>query len=105
MHLSACDLMIQPYPDGITTRRSSAMAAIAHKRPVLTTKGKLTEPIWSESAAVSMVPVNEVDKLAETASRLLDDAYERERLSFAAAKLYDDSFDLRHTINILRKDN
>ena len=105
LHLSACDLMIQPYPDGITTRRTSAMAAIAHRRPVLTTKGALTEPIWSQSAAVSMVPVNEVNKLAPMASRLLDDRYERERLSLAAAKLYDNSFDLRHTIKILRAEN
>jgi glycosyltransferase involved in cell wall biosynthesis len=102
LYLSACDLMIQPYPDGITTRRTSAMAAIAHRRPLLTTKGELTEPIWSHSAAVSMVPVNDVDKLAATASHLLDDPYERERLSLAGAKLYEDNFDLRHTISTLR---
>jgi glycosyltransferase involved in cell wall biosynthesis len=103
LHLSACDLMIQPYPDGITTRRSSAMAAIAHRLPVVTTKGELTEPIWSDSAAVSLVPVEDTDNFVSTACRLLDDAGERQRLSLAAAKLYQDSFDLRHTVDTLRR--
>jgi glycosyltransferase involved in cell wall biosynthesis len=103
LHLSACDLMIQPYPDGITTRRTSTMAAIAHRRPVVTTQGDLTEPIWSDSAAVSLVPVIDVNKLGPTASRLLDDPDERLRLSVAAAKLYRDRFDIRHTVNALRR--
>jgi glycosyltransferase involved in cell wall biosynthesis len=102
VHLSACDLMIQPYPDGITTRRGSAMAAIAHGRPVVTTKGWLTEPIWSDNAAVLLAPVNNTDNFVSTTCGLLDDPGERERLSLAAAKLYHDSFDLRHTIDILR---
>jgi glycosyltransferase involved in cell wall biosynthesis len=103
LHLSACDLMIQPYPDGITTRRTSTIAAIAHQRAVLTTKGALTEPLWSESAAVALVPVVEINKLAPMASHLLDDVGERQRLSLAAAKLYQSSFDLRHTIETLRQ--
>jgi glycosyltransferase involved in cell wall biosynthesis len=103
LHLSACDLMIQPYPDGITTRRGSAMAAIAHRRPVVTTKGSLTEPIWSDSAAVALVSANDVDHFVSTTRGLLDDASERERLSLAAAKLYQDSFDLPHTLSALRR--
>ncbi len=55
-HLSACDLMIQPYPDGISARRTSAMAALAHGRPVVTTVGRLTESLWTESGAVASVP-------------------------------------------------
>jgi glycosyltransferase involved in cell wall biosynthesis len=102
LHLSACDLMIQPYPEGITTRRTSTMAAIAHRRPVVTTKGELTEPIWSETAAVSLVPVDDIRNLAATVGHLLDDLGERERLGQAAFNLYRESFDLRHTVNTLR---
>ena len=29
-HLAACDLLMQPYPDGISARRTSAMAGLAH---------------------------------------------------------------------------
>ena len=55
-HFSACDLMLQPYPDGITTRRTSAMAGLAHGRPVVTTAGVLTEPLWAASRAVELAP-------------------------------------------------
>jgi glycosyltransferase involved in cell wall biosynthesis len=103
LHLSACDLMIQPYPDGITTRRSSAMAAIAHRLPVVTTNGELTEPVWAENVAVSLVSANDTESFVSTASRLLDDVDERKRLSAAAAKLYYDRFDVPHTVNTLRR--
>ena len=49
--LAACDLMIQPYEDGVSSRRTGVMAALIHKRPVITTTGESTEPIWSEAGA------------------------------------------------------
>jgi glycosyltransferase involved in cell wall biosynthesis len=102
-HLSACDLLIQPYPDGITTRRTSAMAAIAHGRPVVSTAGRLTEAIWSRSGAISLVPAHEPATLATAAKRLLSDPNERHRLGSAGFELYQKHFHLRHTINALRK--
>ena len=33
-HIGACDLLIQPYPDGISSRRTSAMAGLALGIPV-----------------------------------------------------------------------
>ena len=103
LHLSACDLMIQPYPDGITTRRTSAMAAIAHRRPVVSTEGMLTERVWSDSRAVSLVPADDPGRFVSAVWELLDDADQRERLGRAAVKLYQDRFDLQHTINALRE--
>ena len=47
-HLTACDVLMQPYPDGITVRRTSAMAALARGRAVVTTTGHLTEPLWAD---------------------------------------------------------
>src|SRR5207247_1260480 len=35
-HVAACDLMLQPYPDGISSRRTSAMVALAHGRAIVT---------------------------------------------------------------------
>jgi glycosyltransferase involved in cell wall biosynthesis len=41
--ITACDVMIQPYPDGISARRSSVMASIALGRPVVSSEGALSE--------------------------------------------------------------
>ena len=101
-HLSACDLMIQPYPDGISARRSSAMAALAHGRPVLTTIGRLTEPLWIQSGSVAIVPAEDAAALAPMAISLLESHSERQRLALAADMLYRERFHLHHTINSLR---
>ena len=102
VHLSACDLMIQPYPDGISTRRTSAMAALLHGKPVVTTSGRLTEPLWSETGAVAAVPADDPGALAPLAARLLEGASERQLLAEAGLQLYQERFDLRHTIKALR---
>ena len=47
VHIHACDVMLQPYPDGVSTRRTSAMAALAHERALVTTSGALTEAFWA----------------------------------------------------------
>ena len=39
-HIGACDLLVQPYPDGISSRRTSAMAGLALGIPVVTTTGQ-----------------------------------------------------------------
>jgi glycosyltransferase involved in cell wall biosynthesis len=101
-HLSACDLMIQPYPDGISARRTSAMAALAHGRPVVTTVGRLTESLWTESGAVATVPVDDATRLAPLAISLLESHSERQRLALSGAALYQERFELCHTINALR---
>ena len=38
-HLKACDLVVQPYPDGVSTRRSTAMAGLACGVPTVTNLG------------------------------------------------------------------
>jgi glycosyltransferase involved in cell wall biosynthesis len=100
--LSACDLMVQPYPDGISTRRTSAMACLSHALPVITTTGHLTEPLWSEGGAVLLSPVDNPEHFARQTRWLLDDAAERSRLSAAGKALYEDRFALPHTIAALR---
>ena len=58
-YLQACDLLVQPYPDGVSSRRSTVMACLAHGRAVATTAGRLTEPVWSGAGAVGLAPVSE----------------------------------------------
>ena len=105
VHLSACDLMIQPYPDGISTRRTSAMAALLHGRAMVTTIGRLTEPLWSESGAVTRCRPRMIPRaLVQNVAALLDDPRERGAAWAPRARtfLYLDRFDVRHTIARLR---
>ena len=53
-HIAACDLLIQPYPDGATTRRTSLMVGLSHGKPIITTASQVTEPIWEQSRAVGL---------------------------------------------------
>jgi glycosyltransferase involved in cell wall biosynthesis len=102
-HLAACDLLIQPYPDGVSTRRGSFMAGLANGRPIVTTTGWLTESLWKQSDAVALAPAGETEAFLEQTRRLRHDAAERRRVGSAARKLYQECFDISHTISSLRR--
>src|SRR5207237_343538 len=97
-----CDLMIQPYPDGVSGRRGSAMAALSHGLPMVTTMGALTENVWGQSRAAVFVRPGDVTLFLRAANDLLDDAQERKEMGRRARGFYLDNFDIRHTIQSLR---
>jgi glycosyltransferase involved in cell wall biosynthesis len=100
--IAACDLMLQYYPDGVSTRQTSCMVPLQHGRPIVTTSGQLTEPLWEESRAVALAPANDIPSVAGLVHRLIGDGNERQRLGTAARELYDRRFDIRHTVAALR---
>jgi len=102
-HISACDAMLQPYPDGISSRRTSAMASLIHGKPLITTSGELTEALWAQSAAVALAPANDVRQLKEQSHQLLDNVKQREQLGAAARLLYEEHFDVRRVVARLRQ--
>lgn len=102
IHVAACDLMLQPYPDGVSSRRTSAMVALSHGVPLVATSGWLTEPLWLESGAAALVPIGEPARLAPAAAGLLADPARRSAIAERGRTLYDERFDVRHTVNTLR---
>jgi glycosyltransferase involved in cell wall biosynthesis len=98
--LAACDLALQPYADGVSTRRSSVMAMLAHGRAVVTTRGVHTEPFWESAGGVALSPVDATQLIASTLA-LIGDPQRRARLGAAAARLYQDRFDKEHVVNAL----
>jgi glycosyltransferase involved in cell wall biosynthesis len=103
LHLSACDLLLQPYIDGVSSRRGTTMAGLSHGRTIVTTSGRLTEPIWAASGAVALVPVSDIPALTSQTVKLLADEMSRRRLSAAGKQLYDERFAIEQTIQTLRK--
>ena len=104
LQLQACDVLIQPYPDGVTTRRTSVMAGLSNGRAVVTTDGKLTEDVWRAANCVAMVKSGDGSGLARKALALLGDVSSRDALRARALAAYDAHFALRHTIDALRAD-
>jgi hypothetical protein len=101
-HLAACDVMVQPYPDGVTSRRTSIMACLSQGRAVVTTTGHLTEPLWQASRAVALAGVHDSTGLAEAVVRVLADAGARAQLGTRARQLYLATFSVERVVNTLR---
>ncbi|MGD0296803.1 MAG: glycosyltransferase [Bryobacteraceae bacterium] len=101
-HLAACDLLMQPYPDGVSSRRTSFMAGLSHGVPTVSTSGELTEPLWSESNAVALAAPGDASAFLEHVRRLEMDPSERRRMGRAASQLYRERFDVPHIILTLR---
>jgi glycosyltransferase involved in cell wall biosynthesis len=100
--LSACDLMLQPYPDGVTTRRTSVMASLVNARAVVTTTGHLTEPVWADTGAVALIRALDNDAFVACARALLANDDDRGALAARGAQVYRERFALDHTIRTLR---
>jgi glycosyltransferase involved in cell wall biosynthesis len=95
--LKACTLALQPFPDGISARRTSAMAALALGVPMVTTDGFLTDAVWREGA-VALAPVGQPLELARLCGSVLDDPTMRQSLGERGARLYRERFSLERTL-------
>jgi glycosyltransferase involved in cell wall biosynthesis len=92
--LAATDLFLAPFVDGVSTRRTTVMAALQHGLPIVGTDGDLTDRLFrSSTRAVQLVPVARRDLFAETVLRLALRREERDTLGQAARELYADHFD------------
>lgn len=100
--ISACDVMLQPYPDGVSGRRTTVMAPLALGVPTATTEGALSEALWRESGGVVLSPADSILGFAPSVEELLQDPIARARLGHSGKKLYDSAFDVSHTVRRLR---
>jgi hypothetical protein len=103
-HVAACDLLIQPYPDGVSSRRTSLMLGLNLGKALVSTSGQLTEPLWEQSGALHLAPVGDTTTLLDFVRQLRGDAVKRRQLGEAARNLYKKYFDVSHTIAALRQD-
>jgi glycosyltransferase involved in cell wall biosynthesis len=78
------------------------MVSLLHGRPIVTTSGWLTEPLWRDSGAAVLLPADDPAALGEAAAALVADEAARQTFSIHARALYDARFHVRHTIDALR---
>lgn len=100
--LAVCDVFVQPYPDGITSRRTSAMACLSQGTPVVTTSGHLTEPLWADTKAVALAAVGDPGGFGAAVSTLLGDPTARRALGRRGQRTYLERFSVHRVIEALR---
>ena len=96
-----CDLMLQPYPDGITVRNTSMLMALACGSAVVSNSGRLTEPLWQLSGAVILAGNPTPAPIAQRTLEALRDPVLRARAAAAALRLYRERFDVSHATALL----
>jgi glycosyltransferase involved in cell wall biosynthesis len=92
LHLQACDVLVQPYVDGVSGRRTTTISALEHGVPVATTFGRLSEPFWRTTSAVELVDADSSVTLGDAVTTLLEPARSAEARS-SALTLYRARFD------------
>ncbi|RJS17338.1 hypothetical protein DRW03_27720 [Corallococcus sp. H22C18031201] len=101
VHLKACDVLLQPYPDGVSSRRGSAMAGLGLGMPLVTNTGHLTEPLWRELRPVEFTEGHDPIAMATATERLLRHPDKRHALATRAAEVYQAHFALERTLEAL----
>lgn len=70
-HLAAADLMVMPYRDGVSLRRGTLMAVLAHGRPLVTTWPTEESPEFCHGENMWLVPPNDPAALTEAVRGLV----------------------------------
>lgn len=92
--LSAADIFLAPFIDGVSTRRGTMMAALQHGLPIVGTRGsRIDSALAGTDGALRLVPVGRPDLFAGAVAELAQQPSERLRMARAARSLYERWFD------------
>jgi glycosyltransferase involved in cell wall biosynthesis len=86
-YLHAADLMVMPYRDGVSLRRGTLMAIMAHGRPLITTESNFPILELGHGQNVWLTPVDDHRHLKDAIVELMDNSELREKLSNGALEL------------------
>ncbi len=98
-HVQSCDLMVQPYFQGVATNRTSIMVSLAHGKPIVTNFGKNTEFVWGKSSCVVLSPDSDVKKMKTLCDKVIYDTAYRLNLGKKAIQVYDKFFSLNSILD------
>lgn len=86
-HFQACDLMVMPYRDGVSLRRGTLMAILAHGRPLLTSPPAGSGAPLLHGQNVWMTPVDDRELLSDAIAKVAADDLLRQQLSAGAKEV------------------
>ena len=85
--LNASNLVVLPFASGVSDRRGSLMAALAHHKAIITTKPACTIDLFKNGENLVWPGQATAENLAELAKRVLQDTVFRQRLENGAKAL------------------
>jgi glycosyltransferase involved in cell wall biosynthesis len=86
-NLLASDVVVMPYRDGASFRRTTFIAALRHGCPVITTLPAVELPELQHGENVLLAPVGDVAAMADAAARVWSDGVLSKQLRAGAAAL------------------
>jgi glycosyltransferase involved in cell wall biosynthesis len=93
-HLAAVDIYLAPFTDGVSTRRTTLMAALQHGLPIVGTDGHNTDEILRQSTdAMRLTPVGDRAAFSRTVCDLANNPNARTELGAHGRLLYEGEFD------------
>lgn len=93
VYLQNLDVLILPFVDGVSERRTSFMAGLSHGCPLVTTVGESTGASLRSLDAIETVDSNSPEMIAETVHQLLLNPKRRESVSHKCFQAYRSQFD------------
>jgi len=93
-HLAAMDVYLAPIADGVSTRNTSMVSALAHGLPVIGTLGEATDSVLREqhAKALLLVDIARGESFAEPAAALASSPARRAELGAGAAAFASSTF-------------
>jgi hypothetical protein len=101
--LSASDVFLAPLTDGVSSRRTSVAAAMAHRLPVVTTRGHHTDAELYTPEIMALVPAFDHQAFAAEVLDLARSPERRAQLARDAHQLFEDRLDWPHHWQALRE--
>ena len=92
LYLSAADICVLPFNDGVRLNNSSFAVAASHGLPIVTTRGEVLEAPFIDGENVRLCPPKDSAALVTAITELIHSPETRNRLSAGASKLAEDHF-------------
>ena len=100
--LASAWVVVFPFIEGVSTRRTSLMSALAAGAAIVTTQGWCSESIWRSSGAVELVEIGRSEAAVGAVLGLLGDEPRRRELRERARRLYNERFHFDRVVERLR---